>query len=119
MDSVGTDLLAFALSEVTVEEKSTLFADDIILNGSKEQDVKSNKNLILFVGYNLFVFSVAAVPLFVIFAAHECTSIGYFLSPNVRCGNAVEFSSISPVWSRLFLVLYYYALCKFCIFIEL
>lgn len=119
MDLAGNDLFAIALSEDTVENGSTLFADDIILNGSKETDVKSNKNLIPFVGYNLFVFSVAAVPLFVIFAAHECTSIGYFLSPNVRCENAVEFSSISPVWSRLFLVLYYYALCKFCIFIEL
>ena len=101
---------------------SSLFKDEIIMEAtgpSSETVVRSKKNLILFLGYNVFVFSVAAVPLFLLFAAHECTSIGYFLHTSVRCGNAVEFSSISPVWSRLFLVLYYYALCKFCVFIEL
>ena len=113
------DLVVSSLFEM---RPSSLFREEITLEAtgpSNETVVFSKKNLILSLGYNVFVFSVAAVPLFLIFAAHECTSIGYFLSTSVRCGNAVEFSSISPVWSRLFLVLYYYALCKFCIFIEL
>ena len=55
----------------------------------------------------LFSFSIIAVPLFTLFAAHECSSIGYFLSTSLRCANN-EFSPISPVWSRLFLILFYY-----------
>jgi hypothetical protein len=70
------------------------------------------------VGYNVLILSVAAIPMFSLFAAHECTSIGYFLSSSIRCGSTVQFSPISPVWSRLFLIIYYYILSKYCTMIE-
>jgi hypothetical protein len=76
------------------------------------------RNLVTGIAYNILIFSIAAVPMFSLFAAHECASIGYFLSTTVRCGIAEPFSPISPVWSHLFLVLYYYSLTKYCTFIE-
>ena len=88
--------------------------------GPEDQDNHSltNQNTLFAFGYHVLVFSMVAIPLFALFAAHECTSIGYFLSPSLRCGSEHEFSPISPVWSRLFLVIYYYSLCKYCTFME-
>ena len=84
----------------------------------KDKDVVANHNAFLTFGYHVLVFSMVAVPLFALFAAHECTSIGYFLSSSLRCGSETEFNPISPIWSRLFLVIYYYLLCKYCNFME-
>jgi len=84
----------------------------------EDKDVVNNQNMFLAFGYHVLVFSMVAIPLFALFAAHECTSIGYFLSSSIRCGSETEFNPISPVWSRLFLVIYYYLLCKYCTFME-
>jgi hypothetical protein len=63
-------------------------------------------------------FLVAAIPLVFVFAAHECASTGYFLHHALHCRNLTENSQISPAWSRIWLVFYYYVLSKYCIFIE-
>jgi hypothetical protein len=68
--------------------------------------------------YSFCLFLITALPMFILFVSHECSSIGYFISESLNCGGATNFSPISPVWSHLVLVIYYYALSKYCTMIQ-
>jgi hypothetical protein len=68
--------------------------------------------------YSFSLFLITAVPMFSLFAAHECSSIGYFLVPSLHCAGAAQFSPNSPVWSHIVLVMYYYFLSKYGTMIE-
>lgn len=68
--------------------------------------------------HNLRTLLVSGGPLFLLFAAHECASVGCFLSSNLRCNTAGYNTPMSSAWPHLWLVLYYYALCKYSILIE-
>ena len=61
------------------------------------------------------VFLVGAVPLMLLFAAHECASTGFFLSRALVCATA---ENMTPTWARVWLVLFYYVLSRYCILIE-
>ena len=91
----------------------------VVLNDGATPDITPEKHTFYTICYNIGLFSIAAVPMFSVFAAHECASIGHFLSETLPCGSGgVQFSPISPVWSHIFLILYYYCLTKYCAFIE-
>jgi len=68
--------------------------------------------------YSFCFFLVTALPMFVLFVSHECSSIGYFISQSLNCGGAVQFGPVSPGWSHLVLVMYYYCLSKYYTMIE-
>ena len=68
--------------------------------------------------YSFCFFLISALPMFALSVFHECSSIGYFIYPSLNCGGTIQFSPISPGWSHLVLVLYYYCLSKYCTMIE-
>jgi hypothetical protein len=68
--------------------------------------------------HNLYLLLVALLPLVLLFAAHECATTGYFLSTQLHCARSAHTAPVSNTWPRLWLVLYYYALCKYSTMIE-
>lgn len=64
------------------------------------------------------VFLTGFVPMALVFAAHECASAGFFLSKAIVCDDTVFMSPASPTWARIWLVLFYYVVSKYCILIE-
>ena len=64
------------------------------------------------------VFLTGLVPMMLVFAAHECASTGFFLSHRITCDSTVGMFAVAPVWARLWLVVFYCLISKYCILIE-
>jgi hypothetical protein len=67
---------------------------------------------------NLLSFSVALGPLIALFLLHECSSSGHMVDMHLNCHMHPYSMIVSPTWSRIWLVLYYYTLMKYCTLIE-
>jgi hypothetical protein len=64
------------------------------------------------------VFLAGLVPMMLVFAAHECASTGFFLSHRITCDSTVGMFTVAPVWSRMWLVVFYGLISRYCILIE-
>jgi hypothetical protein len=64
------------------------------------------------------VFLAGLVPMVFVFAAHECASTGFFLSHAITCDSTVWMFAVAPVWARIWLVVFYGLISKYCILIE-
>jgi len=67
--------------------------------------------------YSLAVFLCGAIPLTILFVAHECASTGFFIVSDLVCVS-VGIKMVPVAWSRLWLIVYYYILVRYCIIIE-
>jgi hypothetical protein len=68
---------------------------------------------------NIMSFSIAFVPLMGLFVLHECSSTGFFISTRLSCSNGSgNASMMTPAWSRIWIVVYYYVIAKYCTLIE-
>lgn len=64
------------------------------------------------------VFLAGFAPMMLVFAAHECASTGFFLSHGISCDRTVWMFAVAPSWARIWLVLFYGLVSKYCILIE-
>ena len=64
------------------------------------------------------VFLAGFVPMMLVFAAHECASTGFFLAHGIACDSTVGMFAVAPAWARIWLVLFYGLISKYCILIE-
>jgi hypothetical protein len=67
--------------------------------------------------YSFAVFLCGAIPLTILFIAHECASTGFFIVSDLVCVS-VGIKLVPVAWSRLWLIVYYYILVRYCIIIE-